>query len=149
MATCGETISGLAQRIWEDINSPAAPTVSYISGWLTSQPNIGKLNNAIGTCFSGLNGCIDPELEEEELAIYGEVYKQMYWTKQIQANLGAGGVQWISMKEGDSHVTRASPTEVAKVYKDLLRETNGQLMFLVHSYKKNLAYPRAVTFENP
>lgn len=142
-------IYDLAFSTWNDIGQPTSPTASYISGWMMSQANIGKLNNLIGSVYSGVEGAIQPELDIEEGAIYSEIYKQTFWQNQVQCNLGAGGIMWTEMRDGDTTFRRASPTEVAKVYKDLLRESKITLTNLVSSYKKNKAYPRVVNYENP
>lgn len=140
----------LASGIWTDINSPTTTTVSYISGWLVSDQNIGKLNNTISACFSGDGaGCIGPDLGAEEQAIYGEIFKQQYWQKKIEENLGAGGIMWVDLGEGDSRIRRASPTEVAKVYKDMWKESNTNLNRMVDSYKINQSFARSNDFAAP
>lgn len=143
-------IIGLASGIWQDINSPSGVTPLYISGWLVSDQNVGKLNALLSTCFSGDGaGCIGPSLGPQEQGIYGEIYKQLYWQQQINANLGAGGIMWVEMQEGDSKIRRASPTEVAKVYKDLWKESTLNLNNLITSYKINASYPRSNDFAPP
>lgn len=149
MSTCSY-IFNLATGIWGDLNNPTDVSTSFISGWLVSDQNLGKLNNVISTCFSGDGeGCISPALGAEEQSIYGELYKQVYFGKQINANLGAGAIAWAEIREADTVYRRASPTEVAKVYKDLLRESNATLKDLITSYKLNASTPRSNDFAAP
>ena len=111
--------------------------------------NLGKLNNTLNTCFSGVGGEIQPELDTQVGSIYSSLYKQLFYQQQVQSNLGAGGVQWTELREGDSTIRRASPTETAKVYKDLLKEITNSARIEINLYKKNAAFPRTISYDNP
>jgi len=139
----------LAYNTWNDLNQPEDTTASYISGWYLHSSNLGLLNNVLGTCFSGVGGAISPELGNEEAAIYSEIFKQNYCKRKIYSNLGASSIQWTEIREGDGVIRRASPTEVAKVFKDLLKESNATFKDLVQSYKSNLSFPRSNDFSAP
>lgn len=146
---CCDYISPLSSGIWQDIGSPASPTPNFISGWLVSPQNIGKLNNLLFTCYSGVNGCIDGALGQREQSIYGEVYKQLYWQQQISANLGAAGQMWVEMRDGDGVLRRTSPTEIAKVYQTMWKESTANLNQMITSYKLNASIARSNDFANP
>lgn len=141
-------IYDLAYQTWNDLDEPSTVNPSFISGWMVNAANVGKLNNLISTNYTGVNGTISPEIGQEEAAIYSEMYQSLYYKQRINENLGAGGVQWVELENGDSRVRRASPTEVAKVYKDLLRECNANLKDLITNYKYNLSFPRTNNFAN-
>lgn len=139
----------LAYQIWNDLDEPSEVTTSYISGWLVNPANVGKLNNKIGTCYDALSGVISPELGQEEASIYSEIYQALYYKQKINEKLGAGGIAWTEMRDGDGVLRRASPTEEAKVYKDLFKESNIQLKDLIQNYRANLGFPRTNDFSPP
>lgn len=142
-------LTDLANRIWNDIGEPSSPSVSAIQAKLTSASFLGRLNVLISTCFALESGDITPEMGIEEQAIYALMYKGDYYAKKITENLAASAVSWTTIKEGDTAITRVAETEKAKVFKDLKRQTDEQLVREVGFYKSHLGTPRAINFENP
>ena len=51
---------------------------------------------------------------------------------------------WVSLREGDSSITRANRNEVAKNYKSLATETRSEIEKMVQSYLKFRATPQQV-----
>ena len=147
--------SDLASAIWYDIGQPTALTQDAIQTRLQSNFFIGKLNNLIDTCFSfDTSGNIlvnkVPDTEDafgsEEQNIYIELYKNNYYAQRIAENLGAGGIAWTSLKEGDSTVNKVSPTEIAKTYQTLKNNSDEVLRTLVNSYLNNKTRPYSSDF---
>lgn len=108
--------------------------VLYISGWLSG--HLGDLNILINTCFSGVSGEIDPVLEEEEEAIYKQLYMSNYYKRKVRDTLRGidSSVDWQSIQEGDSKITRTNKNEVAKSWKSMANSANEELDKLISKY---------------
>jgi len=113
---------------------------------LVSPSYVGKLNNMIATCYRVVTGDITPPLEENEQAVYQLMYEaDFYIAKLNQVNAGLNpGV--ISLTEGDSKIQFINPVEQAKVYKEMQRQLNEQLVFLTSAYRQGEAFPRSVNY---
>lgn len=82
------------------------------------------------------------------MGIYSELYKSDYYGTQINSNLGAAGLAWTEISEGEESIKRASPTNIATIYKDLKRQTDEGLAKMVSSYISNQSNPKSVDFYN-
>lgn len=141
--------SDIASSIWYDIGQPTSLTVDAIQARLQSNFFIGKLNNSIDKCFIFDNiGAISPEDDfgSEEQSIYIELYKNSYYAQKVTENLGAGGLAWTSMKEGDTTINKASPTEIAKNFQVLKNNSDQNLKDLIVSYFNNRNRPFSSDF---
>lgn len=147
--------SDLASAIWYDIGQPTSLTPDAIQTRLQSNFFIGKLNNLIDTCFSFdtsgnilVNKVLDTEdiFGSEEQNIYIELYKNNYYAQKIIENLGAAGISWTSIKEGDTTINRAAPTEIAKNFQNLKNNSDDVLRNLVTSYLINKNRPYSNDF---
>lgn len=144
-----EYIFDLATGIWVQIGEPTSPSVSYISGKLISNSQLGKLNIVIGGCRSGISGCVTPELNPDEQAIYETIYLRDYFntkSNQVLTNIvdGTNGASFISITEGDSRITKANMSEVSKNYRNLAKDLTENLNRMADLYKRGLAVPRSV-----
>lgn len=139
-------ITDLATNIWKDIGEPTSITVSYIQSKLVSDYFIGKLNVAIASSYAIENGDIVPALGGQEQAIYGLLYKSDYYATRISQTLGGYTVStmWVEMADGDGRVRRASPTEFAKVLKELKSQIDGELRLMTAAYRMNNSQSRSV-----
>jgi hypothetical protein len=138
-------IGDLANSIYVNEFDSTGVTVESISGWLEN--NIGQLNNALYTSFSGVNGEV-AGLNLEEQNILKEMYLYHYYTKQTRntirgiANDTNGNI--LSVRDGDNAITFVNKNEVSKVYKTLAQDANAKLMDLVARYNSYQASPRQV-----
>jgi hypothetical protein len=141
----------------EDANSVS---YDYISGWLFN--NIGELNVLIHTSFEGEN----PGLEDEEQAIYRQIFLKSYYGKLARKTLmgvsstivettpveGGGELtDWIELREGDSYikrqVTTASPStkvSASKQYSNYAHEAELNLQQLIYKYNVTNSLPSQV-----
>ena len=97
-------------------------TLSQISGWFEN--NIGELNTLIFTSFSGSGiGVTDsikivPENKfgYEESGIFKQLYLKHFYRKKARNVLKGidSSVDFISLREGDSMITRTNKNEIAK-----------------------------------
>ena len=128
-----------------EFDSATSPSVASISGWLEN--NLGKLNTALYTSFSGVNGEVSGLLLEEQ-NIYKEMYLYHYYTKQTRNTIRGiaedtnGNI--LSVRDGDNAISFVNKNEVSKVYKSLAQDANNNLTYLVGKYNSYQASPRQV-----
>ena len=138
-------IGNLANAIYVNEFDSTGITVETISGWLEN--NLGSLNGALYTSFSGVDGNISG-FNLEEQAIYKEMYLYHYYTKQTRntirgiANDTNGNI--LSVRDGDNAITFVNKNEVSKVYKSLAQDANNHLIYLVGKYNSYQSSPRQV-----
>ena len=91
-----------------------------VSGWFEN--NLGELNTLLFTSFSG-SGKIGtstqiftPTLGLEESGIYKKLYLKHFYKKKARNVLKGidNSVDFISLREGDSMITRTNKNEIAK-----------------------------------
>ena len=128
-----------------EFDSATSPSVASISGWLEN--NLGKLNTALYTSFSGVSGEVSGLLLEEQ-NIYKEMYLYDYYTKQTRNTIRGiaddtnGNI--LSVRDGDNAITFVNKNEVSKVYKGLAQDSYNALEGLVAKYNSYQASPRQV-----
>lgn len=144
-----------ATGLWEELGSPSDIAANTISGWVSQDQTLGKLNNLIGTCFSGVgysgvgtwNYDVSPDLSNLEFGILDQMYRVTYYQRLIRNIAGAGGTFPVQqMAEGDSKIQFVSAAELAKVYTDNLKNAQDQMKYLVNAYIKLDYAPRSVDF---
>lgn len=117
-------------------------TYSQISGWFST--NLGLLNNLLYTNFTNP----DPELGNEEKAIFKELYLINFYNKQARNTLRGitaannNGDNILSVSDGDNAITFVNRNEVTKVYRGLVADSQARLKDLVTSYNSYKAEPR-------
>jgi hypothetical protein len=94
--------------------------------------HLGDLNVYIHTQFSGE----EPELCIEESAIFKQLYLLSYYRKKMNDTLRGidDSVAWITLKEGDSVITKTNKNEVAKTWRGLMNDTKNELKTLADKY---------------
>jgi len=146
------------RSVHEEIGEDAGYSHEYLAYWFAGNYNLGRLNTLIDTCYSGsyITGeygemtsySITPEIGSEETAIYQKIFELDFYNKQARNTLkgaaGYAGGDWVSLKEGDSSITRVNRNEVAKNYKSLAQDTRAELDKMVQSYLKFRATPQQV-----
>ena len=139
------SVAELASGVFIDEFDSSGVVYDSISGWFEN--NLGQLNNALYTNFSGSNGQISGlNLEEQE--IYKQMYLYHYYTKQTRntirgiANDTNGNI--LSVRDGDNAISFVNKNEVSKVYRSLAQDVNNKLTYLVGKYNSYQAEPRQV-----
>ena len=146
MLTGAALIGEWASGIWISLGSPSTLSALTLSGY-ASQPNtLGTLNARLGTCFlgSGLNGTgyaymAQPLLTSAELAIVEGLFLVSWYNQLAFATMGAGGttIPWARLREGDSSIERSSPVNIGKEYREMAKDANQVLNYLVGAYLDN------------
>ncbi len=107
-----------------------------IESWLTA--NTGILSARLADDLTG-------ELTGEQESIFTLLYMSRYYGQAAQsANSGVGAVDWITIREGDSTVTRTNKNEVAKSYLAMRKQTNEELDKLIAAYHLKYATAQQV-----
>ena len=145
------------RSVYEEIGENAGYTHEYLAYWFAGNYNLGRLNTIIGTCFSGsyvtgeygemTSYSIFPDMGSEETAIYQKIFELDFYNKQARNSLNdiaKNGNDWLSLREGDSSISRVNKNEVAKNYKQLAESSKKELDSLAQSYLKFRATPQQV-----
>ncbi len=127
-------------------------TLSQISGWFEN--NVGVLNTAIFTSFSGSGAPSTDEVRIvpnnsfrlEESGIFKQLYLKHFYTKKARNVLKGidSSVDFITLREGDSMITRTNKNEIAKTYRAMAKDTSEELDKSIYAYNFYKAKPRQV-----
>jgi hypothetical protein len=143
-------ISSLATGIYRDEfdEDSGFASLDSISGWL--ETHLGLLNTRIYTEFSG-SGSIDGdtyiqpsgEFRLEEADIYKQIYLVNFYTKKTRSVLRGidSSVDFVTLREGDSMITRTNKNEIAKTYRGLAKDAEEKLVGLIYSYNDFKSQP--------
>lgn len=122
----------------------------YISGWLAN--NVGMLNTKIYSQYSVENGNFIPTgtFQQEERAIYKQMYLYEFYTKKTRQVLRGvdSSVDFVTLREGDTMITRTNKNELAKTYRGLANDAREEMERLVASYNIYSAAPVQVAGED-
>lgn len=159
-----DLIGNFASGVWMNLGMPSFLSALTISGYVTEPSTLGQLNNYIGTCYSGsgfsgagsYNYDVVPDIGTQELAIIGSLFLISFYNGLAQANLGNGtngaaGVPYITLREGDTVLTRASGPAIAAVYYSLSTQSIKNLNYQINTYitqTQGSEIPRNVVFPN-
>ena len=122
----------------------------YISGWLAN--NIGMLNNRLFSSFEVSGSYFTPtgSFKQEERAVYKQMYLHEFYTKKTRQVLRGidSSVDFITLREGDSMITRTNKNELAKPYRGLANDAKEELEKLITSYNMYQSEPLQVAGED-
>jgi len=139
------SIGDLATNIYtyEFDSDTGYATVAQISGWLSG--NIGNLNTKIYQTFgvSGDNFTPTGSFQQEEASILQQIYLLEFYVKKTRSVLRGldSSVDFITLKEGDSVITRTNKNEIAKTYRGLAKDALEELNTLLSNYNFYQAAP--------
>ena len=122
----------------------------YISGWLAN--NVGLLNTKIYSQYSVQNSNFEPTglFQQEERSIYKQMYLYEFYTKKTRQVLRGvdSSVDFVTLREGDTMITRTNKNELAKTYRGLANDAREEMERLVSSYNIYPAAPVQVAGED-
>lgn len=139
------TLIEVSERISQNLDSPDSPTVGVINFWL--RHSIGNLNNLLNTGYTidQTNGTIEPDLTENDAAIFQHMYLIHYYDGKIRANLGAAAIDPIlEVAENGAIVRMVNRNSIALTFTQLKRQEQEVLDTLVMHYRMNNATPQQV-----
>lgn len=144
--SCPAYITDLAQQIAYSLGSPSGQSVPFIQSRLVSPSMIGELNNLLTTCYVAESGAISPPLGQTEQAIYGLVYQVGFYNTRLNQTLGGLNPGVVTIQDGDSRVSFTSPVDIARIYRDMRKQSWDELMSLVYAYRQNESQPSSTDF---
>jgi len=122
----------------------------FISGWLAN--NVGMLNTKIYSQFSVEGSYFVPTgtFQQEERSIYKQMYLYEFYTKKTRQVLRGvdSSVDFVTLREGDTMITRTNKNELAKTYRGLANDAREEMERLVSSYNIYQAAPVQVAGED-
>jgi hypothetical protein len=136
-------ISGLAQLIWQDINSPTDKTVAFISGAIIEPTFIAQLNTRLNTSCLATGGAVSG-MGDAEAAVLRKMYEADYYGRKAIASLTSSGGYIYSAADGDTKWSREKASDTAKGFRELKRDTERELDGLIQAYKKDKSVPLGV-----
>ena len=165
-------IDVIAEKIFESEFYDETGTPEYIqnrkaqiAAWL--ETNIGHLNVLINQSYRvDFNNNVCPVFQEEEEAIFIQLYLKYYYKRQAQSilksvssviitpgtpNQTPSMSDWTELREGDSSIRRVAQTaspqqkvQMSQAYKSFSSEAESKLKDLVHAYNMYRSSPRQV-----
>ncbi len=157
MSTQPYTLTYFVNNIYNELGEPSDYSPQKISAWILDNANLGKLNNLIGTCFSGVaytNDCgnvtgygIEPAIRNDQLAIYKMLFDYEYFrgeARNMAKSSATIGNDWTNLREGDSSITKINKNEISKNFRSLSRDSKEDLDKAVKLYLKYNAIPDQV-----
>lgn len=136
-----------AVGVWNDLGQPANVTATTISGYAIQPSTLGRLNDLIGSCYSGsgytggntINFQIGPDISNTELGLIEKMYLVSYYNNLAQSTMGIGGstIPWTRLREGDSSIDRANAANIGREYREMAKTANEQLYYMVNAYRSN------------
>lgn len=154
MTTQSYTLTYFINNIYNELGEPADYSSQKISAWVLDNANLGKLNNLIGTCFSGVsyaNDCgnvtgygIEPAIRNDQLAIYKMLFDYEYFkgeARNMAKSSATMGNDWTELREGDSSIKKINKNEISKNFRALSRDAKEDLDKAVKLYLKYNAIP--------
>lgn len=154
MTTQNYNISNFINGVYNDLGSPDDYNQEKIAAWILDNANLGKLNNLIGTCFSGVaytNDCgnvtgygIAPAIKNDQLAVYKMLFDYEYFrneARNVAKSSATKGSDWTDLKEGDSTIKKINKNEISKNLRTMSRDAKEDLDKAVKMYLKYNAVP--------
>lgn len=154
---CQDYLTQFIKNVYYDLGEPADYTLARLTAWFIDDSNLGKLNNLIGTTFSGVaykddNGIItgygiSPEPTNDQLAIYKLIFDCDFLKSQsrnLAKSSAMAGNDWTSLREGDSAITKINKNEISKNFRGLAQDCKIELDKAVKMYLKYNAVPDQV-----
>lgn len=158
MSSSATLIGLFATGLWQDLGSPSSLSAITISGYVLQPNTLGRLNNMIGTCYSGSGFMgtgtvfdVYPPITNRQLALVDGMFRVNWYSQLATAMMGLSqdGIGWESIREGDSSIKRPATTNLGKEYRELARQTQEQLNYLANSYAIDENLVRSVDYLNP
>jgi hypothetical protein len=150
-------LSDFIESVYHDLSNPVEYPIFRLSGWFLDNANLGKLNNLIGTCLSGIRHkdlegnttgySLDPEPSSDQLGIYKMLFDYEYYktlSRTVAQSAASNASDWINLKEGDSSITRVNKNELSKNFRGLANDAKKDLDMAVKMYLKYNSNPQQV-----
>lgn len=136
-----------ANNVWKhELDEPSDVSLSSVTAW--ARANYGKINTllninlALNSSYDLVNSDDGIEMTEEIGAIFAKIYLLSYYSRQIRAFSGAGGINYVSSISQDGLTTKfVERTGASKIFLEMKKNTQEELKQLLNNFKFNRALP--------
>jgi hypothetical protein len=111
----------------------STPSTGEVANWF--EVHVGKLNTLLAAEFTGCCPEFDTMAQNIFQEMYLEHYNGLMARKALYDVSSAIGADFITIREGDSVVTRTNRNEVAKTYRGISKEHGDKVTELAALYK--------------
>lgn len=153
-----DSFTNFVDHVYDELDFPSDYGKPRISGWFLDSSNLGQLNNLIGSSYQSSvlyeNGtgnatgyAISPVISGNELGIYKLLFNYNYYyrlSRMTATSILSLGQDWLSVKEGDSQITRVNYNEVSKNLRGLAKDAKETLDKAVKMYLKYNSIPQQI-----
>lgn len=138
------TVTSIAQEIYEEMGEPNGFSIAAIAAWV--RRNIGGLGNMLGNSYeiNNLTLEINPNLTDVEKYIFKKMYSIYYFDLQIKSTGSLATTDFITIKDDIGSVQKGNKNEVLKSYIIARKEEYSELKKLATDYKSNNSSPLQV-----
>lgn len=143
------TLLEVSERISQSLGNPTSPTPGVIQYYL--RHNIGVLNTLLNTTYTinASDGTINPDLAEDDAAIFQTMYFIYHYDTNVRSNLGAAGIDSIlEVAENGAVVRMTNRNSLALTYVQMKKQEQENLNNMVAFYRGNRATPDQVAGED-
>jgi hypothetical protein len=140
---CSPYLTDLATSIYYAIGAPTGQPPSFIQSRLVSPSMVGQLNNLLTTCYVAVSGDISPPLGQSEQGIYSLLYQSQYYATRLNQTLAGLNPGITLLREGDSQISFTNPVDMARVFRDMQKQTFDELCSQVYAFRQQESQPSA------
>ena len=138
------TVTSIAQEIYEELGEPSDLSISAIAAWV--RRNIGGLSNLINRPFE-VNSTtleINPNLGDAEKYIFKKMYSVYFFDLRIKSTGSLASTDFITIKDDIGSVQKANKNEILKSYISVRKQEYDELKDFVNKYELNEVTPLQV-----
>lgn len=142
----------IADEIYRELGEPSTLSIPAITYWVRS--NVGQLNNLIHTEFYvrttdlevvETDNLTDTEIGDNEKAILKKMYFIHYYDQKLRNHMLTMDTDTVlSVRDGDSGVTKVNRNEIAKSIAAVKNQEYAELQYMIGAYKMTKSSPRQV-----
>lgn len=136
----------IADEILRELGEPSSLSVPAIAFWIRA--NAGYLNNLIHTDYTVSKTSLElidsdgDEIGEEEKGIMKKMYAIHFYDQKLRTHMTTMDTDTvISVRDGDSSVTKINRNEIAKSVAAVKNQEYQELKLMVASYTSTKAKP--------
>jgi hypothetical protein len=138
------TVTSIAQEIYEEMGEPSDFSIAAIAAWV--RRNIGGLGNMLNTEFTidSTTFEITPNLTDIQKYIFKKMYSIYFFDLKIKSTGSLAINDYTSIKDDFGSVQKLNKNEVLKNFYQIRQQEYKELQDLVNKYELNEVTPLQV-----
>lgn len=135
------TVTSIAQEIYEEIGESSDTSIAAIAAWV--RRNIGGLGNLLNLEFSINDSTLEiaPNLSDIQKYIFKKMYSIYYFDLKIKSTASLTTTDYVSIKDDFGSVQKLNTNEVLKSIYTVRKQEYDELKDLVNKYRSNNTIP--------